>query len=302
MTWHKRGRLVDGPGTVPWAVSHAMLPTLRPRRDGDLDVYFSGRDGEGRSRIGRRTLKGESLMPVRDEVPDLALDLGPLGAFDDSGCQPSWCVDVVGRSFLYYNGWTVGRSVPFYFFVGLAEILPGGRLARLSPAPILERTSVDPYLTASPCVLVEAGIWRMWYVSCVRWTLERGRPKHYYHVKYAESRDGIEWERRGIVCIDFASPDEYAIARPCVVRDGGLYRMWYTYRGTRYRIGYAESGDGVVWQRRDREAALMTASEGWDSEMVAYPFVFDWRNQRYMLYNGNGYGRTGFGLAQWTDE
>jgi hypothetical protein len=36
--------------------------------------------------------------------------------------------------------------------------------------------------------------------------------------------------------------------------------------------------------------------------MVVYGYVFDWDGRRYMLYNGNRYGRTGFGLAEWRDE
>ncbi len=37
--------------------------------------------------------------------------------------------------------------------------------------------------------------------------------------------------------------------------------------------------------------------DGWDSEMIDYPFDFDHKGHRYMLYNGNGYGKTGFWLA-----
>jgi hypothetical protein len=33
--------------------------------------------------------------------------------------------------------------------------------------------------------------------------------------------------------------------------------------------------------------------------MVEYPWIFDWQGRRYMLYNGNDYGRTGLGLAVW---
>ena len=73
--------------------------------------------------------------------------------------------------------------------------------------------------------------------------------------------------------------------------------MWYSYRGSSYRIGYAESEDGVSWERKDHLAGISTSEDGWDSEMVAYAFVFDHRGQRYMLYNGNGYGQTGIGLA-----
>ena len=73
--------------------------------------------------------------------------------------------------------------------------------------------------------------------------------------------------------------------------------MWYSHRGETYRIGYAESEDGLAWQRKDEEAGPDVSGAGWDSEMVEYPFVFDHEGERYMLYNGNGYGKTGVGLA-----
>jgi hypothetical protein len=144
---------------------------------------------------------------------------------------------------------------------------------------------------------VEAGVWRMWYVSCVRWAMDNGQPKHYYHVKYAESPDGIRWAEERRVSIDFQGPDEYAIGRPCVRKESGLYRMWYCYRGTSYRIGYAESADGICWTRKDQEAGIEYSVSGWDSEMQAYPWVFEDGRRWYMLYNGNAYGKTGFGIA-----
>lgn len=75
--------------------------------------------------------------------------------------------------------------------------------------------------------------------------------------------------------------------------------MWYCHRGRDYgyRIGYAESADGREWMRRDEDAGIDVSPEGWDSEMIAYPFVFDHDGSRYMLYSGNGFGRDGMGLA-----
>ncbi len=76
--------------------------------------------------------------------------------------------------------------------------------------------------------------------------------------------------------------------------------MWYSYRkgdGTKYRIGYAHSNDGLHWTRKDNEVGIDVSKEGWDFEMICYPFVFDWKGNRYMLYNGNAYGKEGFGLA-----
>jgi hypothetical protein len=124
-----------------------------------------------------------------------------------------------------------------------------------------------------------------------------GEPRHYYNLRYAESSDGVCWRRHGRVAIDFADGDEYAISRPCVIRDGGRYRMWFAARGDSYRLGYAESTDALNWTRDDARAGLAPAASGWDSEMVAYPALFDRPGIRYLLYNGNDYGRTGIGYA-----
>jgi hypothetical protein len=146
-------------------------------------------------------------------------------------------------------------------------------------------------------VLIEEGVWRMWYTSGTGWTLEDGRPRHYYHIRYAESHDGLEWKPTGIVCIDYASASEHAIARPHVIKEGDRYRMWYSHRGPSYRIGYAESEDGLRWQRRDEDAGIDVSDFGWDAQMIAYPCIFRHEGQLLMLYNGNDYGRTGIGLA-----
>jgi hypothetical protein len=124
-----------------------------------------------------------------------------------------------------------------------------------------------------------------------------GRPRHHYHIRYAESADGVHWHREGRVAIDYASPGEYAMGRPCVVRQGGLYRMWFSARGAAYRLAYAESPDGLTWTRKDAEGGLPPSVQDWDSEMTAYPFVFEHGGRLHMLYNGNGYGRSGVGHA-----
>ena len=276
--------------------THAAIPYAE--RIGDLlRVYFSCRDEQDSARIGYFDLTLTDPVKVARVSDEPVVDIGPLGAFDDHGVTGSWIVTHGGRKYHYYTGWSLGVTVPFYLFVGLTVSDDGGRtFQRVSPAPILERNASDPYLTASPCVLVEAGTWRMWYVSATRWAMVGGRPRHYYHVRYAESRDGIVWDRRSVVCIDHRG-DEFAIARPCVVRDGGAYRMWYSYRGESYRIGYAESADGIAWVRKDDEAGIDVSPLGWDSEMIAYAFVFTHGPRLSMLYNGNGFGKTGIGLA-----
>jgi hypothetical protein len=288
---------VDAPPPVQWGASHAMMPIADSGGDGHVRLLFTSRDERNRSHVGSATLDVERGVVDRYGEQPL-LSPGALGAFDDSGAMGSCLVRHAGRELLYYIGWSLGVTVPFYTFIGCAVSVDSGRtFTRVSEAPILPRSATDPFLTTTPWVLVDGGMWRMWYVSGTGWEVTSGRPRHRYHIRYAESDDGLEWRREGRVSIDYASDAEYAIARPCVVRDGDTYRMWFCHRGRTYRMGYAESRDGVSWARKDAEAGIDVSAEGWDSEMVGYPFVFDHGQQRYLLYNGNGYGMTGIGWA-----
>jgi hypothetical protein len=79
------------------------------------------------------------------------------------------------------------------------------------------------------------------------------------------------------------------------------YRYLTRYRtdpNLAYRLGYAESANGVVWQRMDEAAEIERFSGGWDGEMMEYCSLHEHRGQTYMLYNGNGFGRSGVGLAK----
>ena len=120
-------------------------------------------------------------------------------------------------------------------------------------------------------------------------------------IKYAESEDGITWIPRDGSVIEGANDKEYAFTIPSILHDSHQYHMWYAFRGDAYRIGYACSDDGITWARDDEQCGLKPTGEGWESESVAYPFVFEHGGHRYMLYNGNDYGRTGFGLAKWVN-
>jgi hypothetical protein len=297
LKWNKKGLIFTPPGGAPFVTSHAALPVV-DRHEGHDRVYWSGRDKEGRARIAFFDV--DLLRPTEGlrVGPRPVLDVGPLGTFDDSGVTSSCLVTHGNLKYLYYTGWSLGVTVPFYLFIGLAISEDGGEtFRRVSPAPILPRSAADPYLTASPWVLVEEGRWRMWYVSGTGWKPGAQKAQHCYHIQYAESEDGVRWRSEGRVSITYAAPGEHSFARPCVVRRGGGYRMWYSVRGDRYRIGYAESADGLTWERRDHEAGIEAAPSGWDSGMICYPCVFARSGQELMLYNGNDYGRTGIGLA-----
>jgi hypothetical protein len=301
MQWRKLGLVFCPQGNHVWMRTHAAN-TVAEHLDGDLfRVYFSTRDAGNRSSIG--------WVDVDLRAPDRVLRVsehpvigpGRLGTFDDSGASMAWLTRVGSRRYLYYLGWNLGVTVPWRNSIGLAiSESADGEFVKLHEAPIVDRSPVDPFSISYPCVLRDGLRWRMWYGSNLSWGAQQADMAHL--IKYAESDDGIVWRRDGRIALPFQSADEYAMSKPCVLKEGGRYRMWYSFRGARYRIGYAESSDGLSWERQDHRAGIDVSEPGWDEpgwdeQSVEYPYVFEHRGQKYMLYNGNGYGLTGFGLA-----
>jgi hypothetical protein len=296
--WKKLGLLFQPDGSHPLMRSYAAVPVAQCVENDLFRIYFSARDEQNRSRTF--SLLWNAARP--DEVFDVEstpfLDIGETGAFDDSGAMLTWITDTAAKDKLYYYiGWNLGVTVPFRNALGVA-LVRESRVVKRYSGPTLDRALDEPHFIGSACVLRdESGVYRNWYLSCVGWDRVNGKLLHRYHIKYAESDDGLHWRRTGRVAIDFAHPGEFAISRPSVVRDRDSYRMWYSYRGEQYRIGYAESADGIAWERRDADAGIVPSSDGWDGKAIAYPHVFDHKGTRFMLYNGNDYGRTGFGIA-----
>jgi hypothetical protein len=297
MKWRKLGRVFVPAGTTDWMRTHAAVPTAEHLEGDVFRVYFSSRDEANRAHTGYVVIDISRPRDVLEVSSSPVLSPGALGGFDDSGAMGSWLASHQGRTLLYYIGWNLGVTVPFRNAIGVAVRQADGRFVRHAPGPILDRSMREPQFCSAPCVLPGDDRWRMWYLSCTEWSLVDGRPRHRYHIKYAESDDGIAWVRNGDVAIDYRDPGEYAISRSTVLRDPDVWRMWYSFRGERYRIGYAESDDGRQWTRLDDRAGIDASPDGWDCDMIEYPFVFDHKGARYMLYNGNGYGRTGFGIA-----
>lgn len=277
--------------------SHAAVPIALHLSGNLFWILFSSRDSAGRSHTGHVVVDLTAPTRVLEVAQNPMLSPGAIGAFDDRGAMATWVASFKQTNFLYYIGWNLGVTVPFRNAIGLATLDQHGKAVRYAEGPIIDRSLTDPYFCASCCVIPGEDCWRMWYLSCTKWAVRSGHPKHYYHIKFAKSDDGVHWVREGVVAIDYSSSDEYAISRPSVLRDGAIWKMWYSTRGASYRIGYAESENGCTWERLDHLAGIDVSDSGWDSEMIEYPFVFDHDGDRYMLYNGNDYGRTGFGIA-----
>lgn len=299
MRWRKLGLVYCPDGSQWWARSHAHLPTADVLGDGRIRVYFAGLDEHQYGRIGWVDVDAANPLRVLEIGQEPVLDLGELGTFDDCGVVPSCVIDVGPHKYLYYIGFQRAERVPYMLFSGLAVSDGSGIFTRLARTPLLDRTPDEPFSRGAPCVLAENGLYKMWYWSCLRWT-PSGSDAHYNNViRYATSLDGLAWAVHDHICIQPDFTLEYSIGRPAVVHDGNLYRMWYAIRAYNqpYRIGYAESSDGITWTRHDDQAGIAASPQGWDSEMICYPNVVTLNGTRLMFYNGNGHGRSGFGCA-----
>lgn len=296
MKWRKLGHVYAPDGGKPWMRSHAANPVAE-HMDGDrFRIYFSSRDDRNRSSISFIEIDLTDPRTILREADEPVLGPGDLAMFDDCGASIGCIVPVGAKRYLYYMGWHLTVAVPWQNALGLAiSDGPDQPFRRVSRFPIVELNEIDPYTISYPWVRVEGPIFRMWYGSNIQWGARKEDMRHL--IKYAESPDGIHWEREDVVAIDFEGPGEYAMCKPCVLPDRDRYRMWFCSRGPAYRIRYAESRDGVDWVRRSDPAGLDVSANGWDAEMIEYPCVFDHNGARYMLYAGNGFGRAGFGLA-----
>lgn len=295
--WEKRGLILAPDIKDAWRVSHVGAACAVPAaQTGQFRIYASGRDAKNRSRIGSFVfdLEAEQVLSI-DAQP--VISLGEHGSFDENGTSYPWIVTQGESELLYYTGWVPSVLTPFQNDVGLAQG-KGTEFHRVSRAPILHRTDADPFCMGSVCVLREEAIWKMWYTSFKRWGNTPEEPKHFYHIKYAESQEGIHWARENKVCIDFKDENEYAIARPSVLKVEDTYHMWFCARGEEYQLGYAYSRDGIVWQRVDEAIRWRGEQLDWDDTAQCYPFVFRYKSFLYMLYNGNEYGKAGLGLAR----
>ncbi len=311
MRWVKKGHIFSAANQYEWMAHHASVPIADKVNDQVVRIYFGPRDQRGRTRTAFIDVDADNptnILYVHDRP---ALDLGKRGAFDDSGVMPSSIVNDGPRKYLYYIGWEQGVTVPYRHSIGLAVSTDGGvTFERVFEGPVVDRTRDEPYFCTSPFVLVDEGQWKLWYASTTDWVEVDGRAEPRYQIKYAESVDGRAWNRPNITCIEYTHDGE-ANGKQCVIKENGLYRMWFSYRGSvdyrtdkaqSYRIGYAESLDGKRWERLDDLVGLERAEEGWDSMMVAYPWVYHHRGVKHMLYVGNGFGESGFGYAVLEDD
>ncbi len=301
MKWKKKGQIYVADGAYRWAMSHAMIPTPDVINEEIIRVYLAFCDAQGIGRTGFVEVEAENPLEIVNVSMTPALDIGQPGTFDENGVLPCSVVTLAdGKKFLYYVGFELGRKIRYRLLSGLAVSNDGGiTFQRYKQVPILERTSKELFFRCGPFCLFDTNCYRMWYVAGSNWIEIDGKYLPVYTINYLESPDGINWAEEGKVCIDIQNDNEHGFGRPYVVKDNGTFKMFYSirvkYKG--YRLGYAESHDGINWTRKDNEIGIDVSESGWDSQTICYPAIVKAKDKIYMFYNGNDFGRTGFGYA-----
>jgi len=312
-TWHKRGRAFDPAAIagVEWLNEFAQAPATLVFET-FVRVYFSCRpkpdaNGQYVSRAAFVDLNRRNLLEQVGLASQPIMDLGGLGAFDEFGTYPTSVIRHGDEIRAYYGGWTRCASVPFDVAIGYAISRDGGiSFEKQGPGPVLAASLHEPFVISGPKIRRFNGRWYLWYIAGSKWIPSDGRAEPVYRIRMAVSDDGVQWERLQREIIPPRLEADECQASPDVIFANGRYHMFFCYRfslGYRgrekgYRIGYAHSTDLLTWTRDDARAGIDISADGWDSEMISYPHVFELDGKTWMFYLGNQVGRHGFGLAE----
>lgn len=316
MKWLKQGKIFDPTqhqlpnGCVQFAQSPQALVF-----DEFVRIYFSTRsvdpvNGKFLSHVAYVDMK-KNLRDVIGVSQQTVIPLGDLGCFDEHGIFPMSVMRHGDAVYGYTCGWNRRVSVSVDTAIGLAISRDDGRtFQRIGAGPVLAASQNEPCLVGDGFVKVINHVFHMWYIFGTGWKkyADDIAPDRTYKIGHATSADGIEWIKEEARCIipDRLGPDE-SQALPTVIGIGKRHHMFFCYResfdfrqtmGRGYRIGHAWSDDLINWVRDDEHPQLAGTPNDWDSDMQCYPHIFECNGKIYLLYNGNEFGRYGFGLAE----
>ena len=198
---------------------------------------------------------------------------------------------------MWYTGQSRNNSA-----IGIATSDDGIRFTRMQQKPILVPS--EPYEKGSvtnPCVLWDKDekIFKMWYAAG-----EQFEPDV---LCYAESKDGINWERYANNPILEKSNEKYdqcKVGGCDILKENDRYYMFYIgYQNVdTARVCMAESNDGIHnWVRSMDNPVISPEKKSWDADAVYKPTVVlnKQKNKLLMWYNGRKQNCERIGLAEY---
>jgi len=309
MKWIKKGHIFSVSGEFGWMNSHAQIPTVLVLED-RLRVYFATRPEPTLSMTGFIDLDISDPSRILYLHDKPILPLGQDGYFDEHGIMPNHVIDYDDKILLAYVGWSRRNSVPYSNWMGLAVSEDMGVCySKKSESPIMDRTHKEAFSATGLFCIKEDSKWYGWYATGTKWLTINGSCEHVYQICDCYSDDLIEWTRPANIILQAKLLNE-SNTRPSVIKINNIWHMWFCYRGASnfrdgcesYSIGYAWSEDLKHWTRDDTLAGIEKSAKGWDSKMMAYPYIVRAGGRILMFYNGNGFGKSGFGYAELVED
>lgn len=300
MKWVKKGLIYGPNGSSDWANNSALQPTPWMKDPYTIRLFVGFRNKQGVSRVGYIDVSATDPSRVLRVSKKPVLDVGLPGSFDDNGVVPCAVVQRAKSLYLYYAGYQLGHHVRFLVLSGLAISRDNGNsFHRYTNVPLLERTHDELLFRVVHSIIRDNGTWRVWYGAGNHFIRGKGKTLPVYDIRYMESRDGVHFPNKGIVCIPLGR-GEYRVGRPYVIKKGQHFEMYFGYatKTIPYRLTFATSLDGIRWIRDDHALNLTYAQNEFDSAMSAYPSVVKVAGNTYLFYNGNDYGKMGVGYAK----
>lgn len=304
MPWTKLGRIYEPLGKRDDALlTHASNPVAVELADGSHRIYFSGRDSRNRSSVGAITFNFDSMEVLEDSKPPL-FRFGEPGTFFSHGVSVGSYYSTPEGDYLLFMGWQAPAGGHWRGDIGRLKVQSNGDLILDPPGPYIGPSIVDPISTSYPWVQkLKEGGYTIYYGSTLTW--DGGNGEMHHVINHGTSSDGRDWKLLG-QAVPSTLGVAQAFSRPTVIQlANGDLEMWFSYRsgsGSTYRIGRAVQKRGSGWILDLESKQVEPSLSGWDSEMVEYPFVFVRNGKRHMLYNGNSFGLSGFGLAVFDEE
>ncbi len=301
MEWQKLGLIFQVKNHISWSNNSALQPSAIFLVDENIiRVFFGSRDISGISRIGFVDLNPENPEDIINTSSQPCLDIGNDGMFDDNGVVPCCVIKNKNRLILYYAGYQLVEKVRFLVFGGVAESFDNGQsFKRVKQVPIADRTDNEALFRVIHTALYDQDTWKFWYGGGSYFKEHKNHSYPCYDIRYIESKNFDKIGCNGKILLE-TKKSEYRVARPNVIRFNNKYHMFLCHGSFTdpYSLGYAYSEDGIDWTRDDSILNLNKSSCSWDSDMMAYPNFIIVKNVGYLFYNGNDYGKEGFGCAR----
>jgi predicted GH43/DUF377 family glycosyl hydrolase len=306
MKWIKKGHIYSVDQPKNWMHSHAQCPTAIVLED-TIRVFFSARYPNQQSLPTYIDVDINDPTKIIKECKIPVLDFGRKGTFDENGIIPSYFIEKDKSFYFYYAGWSKCKNVPYKNFTGLAISEDNGEsFTKYKEAPVFSLDENNPLSATGPCIIKREDDFISIYSTGIDWIEINGKLEHTYLLTYATSKDAINWKGTGEIIIK-PERDFMAHCKPTIIFEDGFYHMWFSKRGSNnfrqagedsYRLGYAFSKDLINWTRDDSKVGIDVSQNGWDSEMICYPHIVKAKDKYFMFYNGNGFGKSGFGYAE----